>query len=795
MKRFVSVCQESTFERGEDLLGRVWAARQPAWVPDVTLDGNFKRASDAAATGLRRSVTCPILLGNAALGVIEFYSNEAEEPNVDLLEMIGTIGGQLGQFIERTRTEETLRASEHRLRLALEAGRMGTWDWNVATNRINWSPTLEAIHGRQGGSFDGTIDNYLSDIHPEDRDMVQRTLVERMQDGRDHRIEYRLVWPDGSTHWVEGRGKLFSDEHGQPIQMSGVCIDISERKRQEQAAHFLAEASTTLAALVDYESTLQRVARLAVPFFADWCAVDLIDEDGTVRQLACANVDPTKEQRSLDLHRRYLPNRDCPYGTPKVLRTGQSEVLPEITADVLAAVAQDAEHLKTLRRLGMRSYICVPLAVHGRTLGCITFIVAQSGRRYGADDLALAEDLARRAAIAIENARLYAEVRLADQRKDEFLAMLAHELRNPLAPIRNALSLMGVDNNDSDTVAWARDLMERQVEQLVRLVDDLLDVSRIMRGKIELRKEPVELATLVGRAVETAQPVIDAEEDILSVSLPTEPLWIEGDPIRLAQVISNLLNNASKYTDRRGHIWLEATAENQRAIIRVRDDGIGIDPELLHRVFDLFTQADRSIERAKGGLGVGLTLVRSLVEMHGGTVQAFSEESARFEFVIQLPALKRQASTRSRDWKPSKIQSRRVLVVDDNMGAATVLAKMLTRFWGHEVETAHDGWSALEAAHAFHPELILLDIGLPGLSGYEVAKRLRDTAEFGSTLLVALTGYGNEEDRRRTQQAGFDEHLVKPASVDDLERVFFHAKLQNGSLRTPATDVGARQAE
>jgi signal transduction histidine kinase len=357
------------------------------------------------------------------------------------------------------------------------------------------------------------------------------------------------------------------------------------------------------------------------------------------------------------------------------------------------------------------------------------------------------------------------------QRKDEFLAMLAHELRNPLAPVRNALQIIKMPEASAQDVSKAREMMERQLQHLVRLVDDLLDVSRIMRNRIELRKERVDLTTVFARAVETAQPVMDAQGHRLNVSLPAEPIAVEGDVMRLAQVVGNLLVNAAKYTDKAGYIWLTGQREDQEAVIRVRDTGIGIDAKLLPEIFDLFVQSDRSLARSQGGLGIGLTLVKRLVELHGGSVTAHSPGLGQgSEFVVRLAALAGDRVTMvaklgCRGHESDEIRRapapRRVLVVDDNVDAASSAA-MLLRFLGHEVQTAHDGAAALAAATSFVPDVALLDIGLPGMSGYELARALRARPEFRTLTLVALTGYGNEEDRRKSIEAGFNRHLVKP---------------------------------
>jgi PAS domain S-box-containing protein len=362
----------------------------------------------------------------------------------------------------------------------------------------------------------------------------------------------------------------------------------------------------------------------------------------------------------------------------------------------------------------------------------------------------------------------------ADRRKDEFLAMLAHELRNPLAPIRNAVQALRRFGSPDPQLQWVRDVIDRQAEHLARLVDDLLDVSRITQGKIALRKERLELMAVIARALETSRPNIDARKHHLNVSLPQEPIRLEGDLIRLAQVVSNLLNNAAKFTEEGGQIWLTAESREGEIVLRVRDNGVGIPADLLPRIFDLFTQADRSLDRSQGGLGIGLSLVRSIVEMHGGRVEAASAGLGRgSEFTVLLPLLtEADAQTGSepatRAGSAATPRRYRILVVDDNVDSAESMA-LLLKFSGHEVQMAHNGPSAIETALLFLPQVLLLDIGLPGMNGYEVARRLRERPEMQNAALLALTGYGQEEDRRRSKEAGFDHHLVKPVDPKLLE--------------------------
>jgi len=372
--------------------------------------------------------------------------------------------------------------------------------------------------------------------------------------------------------------------------------------------------------------------------------------------------------------------------------------------------------------------------------------------------------------------RTEAMLKESEVRKDEFLAMLAHELRNPLAPIVSAIQVLRVLGPPDEQQQAAREIILRQTHQLTRLVDDLLDISRIARGKITLRKEPVQVSTLVTRALEISRPLIDARRHQLEVVLPSEPGEVHGDAVRLTQVISNLLNNAAKYTDEGGHIRLTVESAEGEVLIRVRDTGIGIAPETIPTVFDMFTQAAGTRERAQGGLGVGLTLVNTIVNLHGGTVEAFSEGLGKgSEFVVRLPLLVAErpsggptaAYGSDEDAAPKR---RRVLVVDDNRDCADALS-MLVRLFGHDVRTAYDGPQALALAEAFQPDVALLDLGLPGTSGYEVGKRIRAIPGLERVRLVAVSGFGTERDFRRTQESGFDRHLIKPAAPHTIKEL------------------------
>jgi signal transduction histidine kinase/ActR/RegA family two-component response regulator len=362
-----------------------------------------------------------------------------------------------------------------------------------------------------------------------------------------------------------------------------------------------------------------------------------------------------------------------------------------------------------------------------------------------------------------------------DRRKDEFLALLAHELRNPLAPLRNGLQVMRLAANDTNAVAQARAMMDRQLEHMVRLIDDLLDIARISQNKMELRRSRVLLADVVSSAVETARPAIEAAGHELTLSLPQRSLFLDADLTRLAQVFSNLLTNSARYTDRGGRIWLSAERQGSEVIVVVRDTGIGIPADALPRIFDMFSQVDRSIERSTGGLGIGLALVKGLVEMHNGTVAAMSDGPGKGSaFTVKLPALANQtepvAAVPSGNGHTTAGPRRRILVVDDNRDSARSMALML-ELLGNDVRSAHDGVEAVEAAEAFCPQVILMDVGMPRLNGLDATRRIRAQQWGRSVVVIALTGWGKEDDKVRSQQAGCDGHLVKPVNLADLEKL------------------------
>ena len=546
---------------------------------------------------------------------------------------------------------------------------------------------------------------------------------------------------------------------------------------------FLADAGGVLSSSLDVTATVRALAQFVVPVLGDLCVLMLTDAQGDPGLMAVAwQSSGGATARHSELVAA-LDSSEINRAMQQAMASGRmvavTDVVPGPTTLVATPVGEAAP--KNLE-LGFKlaSLAVLPLVARGRKLGALMLGTGLSDRRFGPDTLALAEDLATRAAVSLDNCLLYAKIQEGDQRKNEFLAMLAHELRNPLAPIRNAVQLLGMPDRGQGTLDWALNVLDRQTQQLVRLVDDLLDVARITQGRILLKLEPVDVAKVVGVAVEMNRPLIKAREHELTVTVPSAPLAVHGDYARVAQILANLLNNAAKFTEPKGRIALGVEEDGAEVVFRVRDSGMGIPRNMLGSIFELFTQADRSLDRAQGGLGIGLTIVRRLVNMQGGSVQAYSEGAQKgSEFLVRLP---RAAVSRPEpppaDAPRCKEAGQRVLIVDDYADSADSMAALL-RFDGQDVRIAHDGPAALEAARRFAPSVVFLDIGLPGMSGFQVARALRAMPETKGCLLIAVSGYGQAEDHRNSQEAGFDRHLVKPVDLPVLQEILGSTKAES----------------
>jgi signal transduction histidine kinase/CheY-like chemotaxis protein len=681
--------------------------------------------------------------------------------------------------------------------MALAAGRVGIWDWDITANRVSWSDEIYALHDMEPGSFGGRVEDFGPLIHPDDTPTVMAALDRALSLDVPYAVEYRFRRADGSVRWIATQGHVTRNGQGEAIRMVGAASDVSERvellaaersarQAAESARHrleLLARAGAELSGSLDPQDTLRAIARSLVPDIADWCRIDLLDEDGVLRRRLAFHTDPQLAQQALEMALRM---RAAP------TTTGSMGWVLEHGAPVYGhydeGSALDDPALRTFTQtFGMRAHFLIPLTARGRTIGAMAVIQAESGRDLSTDDRALIQELGQRAALALDNARLYAEAgearrqaEAANRTKDEFLAMLGHELRNPLAPIVSALELM--QRVEPQVHAGERRVIGRQVMHMSRLIDDLLDISRITQGKIELRREALDLKSVIANAIELTQPFFDQHQRPVQVRLGPQPqaATVLGDPVRLAQVLCNLLINAAKFTPTDGHVVLELAVREGWAEISVEDSGRGIEAELLPRVFDLFVQGRQASDRRSGGLGLGLPIVRSLAQMHGGDVSAVSAGPGQgSRFTVRLPVVQAEPAQVSR---PAPLEQQgdgtRILLVDDNTDAVDSLAELL-RMVGYDVRTAGHANEALALLDGFCPELGLLDIGLPDIDGYELAARLRADPRCAGLRLVALTGYGRDNDRAKALAASFDEHLVKPVEIDKLLQVI-------GELLSPA---------
>ena len=611
---FESVCYDHTFLPGVGLPGRVWASAQPAWIPDVTNDNNFPRAPFAVAEDLHAAFAFPIVSGEKLLGVIEFFSREIRQPNDGLLALVAGTGSQIGQFLEQKRSEEALRQSEEQLQLALDAANMGVWNYDVRTGTVKWSRSLEMIHGLEPGTFGGTFDDYLKDIHPEDREYVMGSLARTVDQSATHDIEYRIILPDGSIRWVEGKGEVIRDETGEAVRLTGVCTDVSDRKQAER----------------ERESLLGR------------------------------------------------------------------------------------------------------------------------------------EQEAR------------AEAEAANRAKDEFLALVSHELRTPLNAIAGWLDILMASPDQGEAhIARALEVIKRNTILQTRIIEDILDVSRIVTGKLHLDLRPVQLAPIIQAAVTAVQLSADEKKVRIRHSLDRSVEPVFGDPYRLQQIVWNLLSNAIKFTPDGGEveIGLEQTGPNAR--ITVHDNGEGIGADFLPHIFDRFSQADSSTTRPFGGLGLGLAIVRHLVELHRGKVEASSAGERRgavFTVILPCEPLAVRASKpaletdRGRpDDGDAPLAGLRVLVVDDDLDSREVLAALLA-LRAAEVRSAGSVKEALDTVTHWKPHVLVSDIGMPGQDGYDLIRELRSRGpqDGGQIPAIALTGYAAAQDGERALSAGYHTHLAKP---------------------------------
>ena len=630
----------------------------------------------------------------------------------------------------RLGAEAALARASVRLQSTMGAAEIGGWVWDLRTDEVTVDHNFAVLYGRSDeNELHGDPSVQRRQIHPDDLPAVQAADEIAKQTGILNSVEYRIVRPDGSVRWVTSRGKAQLDENGKPALLPGLLIDITGRKLAEQALRDSEKLYRAVGESIEYGVWLSDAAGRNI------YASDSFLRLAGMTQKECSELGWLDVLHPDDVQATVAAWNEC----------------------VQAGAAWYREH--RIRGTDGRYH---PVLAQGVP------IRDDSGRITGW------------AGINLDIGRLkHSEeaLREADRRKDEFLATLAHELRNPLAPIRHAVRILDSPAADAAQHRWGREVIARQVRHMAWLLDDLLDMSRITRGQLDLRKDYVELRSIVDMAIETARPLIEAKRHSITINLPATAVRLEADPLRLSQVISNLLTNAVKYTDAGGQITLAARLEGDELVISVKDTGIGLSPATIPGLFTMFSQVNSAIDRAEGGLGIGLALVKGLVALHGGQVSVASEGLGRgSEFLVRLPrgAAEVESLPMAAAERPSGISKQRsrgmVLVADDNRDAAMTLAAVL-EMYGYAVVIAYSGAEALAIGAHERPQAVLLDIGMPGMTGYETARRIRLEAWGRRTLLIAVTGWGQDDDKRKAQAVGFDHHLTKPVDPGELDRL------------------------
>jgi PAS domain S-box-containing protein len=640
--------------------------------------------------------------------------------------MVIAAGLVYGREFNRTLTADAvLRESQEVLSLAMRGGRMGAFVCDLATNEVWWSRELEELFGLPEGGFPGTEAAFLELVHEQDRASFKQAIEGAIATGTDYAIEFRFRRGADTWRWMDGRGHVVYGTDGRPTRLVGIGIDITEHKQAEESARQFEARFHTMA------DAMPQLAMIARPDgWVDWYNRRWYEYTGMT------------------------PAATAGWGWASL---HDPSVLPAVLERWRASIASgDAfEMVFPLRRAdgAYRTFLARvnPLKDDaGRVLqwfGTGTDITVQQH----------AEET----------------LRIADQRKDAFIATLAHELRNPLAPIRHALEIMRLPGTGAAELVTMRNIIDRQVRHLTRLVDDLLEVSRITRGNVQLRTERVALAGPLNDAVEAVQPLMKSSGHALTVELPSEPIELVCDPTRITQVVLNLLNNAAKFTPQGGQIRLSAKRVGNEAVIHVGDTGIGIPAANLSRIFEMFSQVSPPIERTRGGLGIGLALARGLVDLHGGDIQVSSAGADRgSEFTVRLPLSSTAEPSAGSPCAGEKVMwggvRRKILVVDDNLDSAASLGRLL-QLLGQEVHQAHDGVDAIDAADEFQPDVVLMDIGLPKLNGYDAGREIRLRAGSRALTIIAVTGWGQDEDKQRAAAAGFDGHFTKPIDATQLQ--------------------------
>jgi PAS domain S-box-containing protein len=672
-----------------------------------------------------------------------------------------------GVGLRHRRAQDAMRQSEERFRALVEASSQIVWTADGAGNIIEDSPSWRAFTGQTFEQRRGS--GWIQAYHPNDHKRVRMQWEDATARKAPLEAQYRLRRHDGQWRWTSVRAVPLLSADGSARGWVGMNTDITERKQAEADTLFLLDLSDCIRLAAD-------------PDELTWAVAVALGEYLQTERCSFTEADP--ETGRFTIHRDYHLNLPSLAGTyrlstlgPKIVsdcQAGHNTIVFDTFRDDRTAIYSEHYH-----QIGVGAFAATPLLREGKLVSAL-FVSTAEPRDWSEREVSLIAAAAERTWLAVERLRLNSALsqseealRDADRRKDEFLATLAHELRNPLALVRNVISLSQASGFSEAQQRWGRDVIDKQVGYLTRLTDDLFDISRITREKLGLHKEHVELCEIVQTAVDSSRPFIEERGHRISTTLPASPVYVDADRVRLTQVVMNLINNAAKYTPDPGQIWLTLGLHDEQAVLQVKDTGIGIAPEDLPRLFDLFYQADRSFTRAEGGLGLGLTLVQRILELHGGTVQAFSLGAKQgSQFVVSLPVLQKLSQQEVRKeantgFSNAKIQVRRILVADDFPQAAETLAGLL-RQEGYEVQIAQDGLEAYRAAELSHPDVIVLDLAMPQLNGYDAARKIREQPWGKQVVLIALTGWGQQRDRHRTKEAGFDAHLTKPVKYEAI---------------------------
>lgn len=694
-------------------------------------------------------------------GIVVTGSERPHFPTPSDRLLLSVAVNQAAIVLQQQRSQEQLRRSERELADFFDNASVGL-HWVAEDGRILRANRAELT--MLGYAADEYVGQHIASFHVEaaviDDILLRLRAGEQLRDyparmrAKDGSVKHVMI--DSSVLWENGR---FIHTRCFTRDVTDRKVAAEHRQRQSERLHLLWETAAVLLGADHADAMLSALLSKIGPHLGVdsyfHCSVDA--QSGALELTSSEGVIPDEVRR---LARQ----------PGAILSAIVSQPRPVVVASNQGA---DAALTLFLNACGLRALSCQPLMAGDRLLGILSF-GSRVKDRFDAEEESFIETVSHNVTLAYERLHLLSELKEGDRRKDEFLATLAHELRNPLAPVRNAVQVLRLKGPDEPELRWGRDVIDRQIEHLTRLIDDLMDISRITRNKLELRRQRIALADVIQGAIESSRPIVEQSNHLLIVSLPAPPIYLNGDLVRLAQVFLNLLINAAKYTDRGGRIWLSVEVAGDEAVVSVKDSGMGIAPEKLPRLFDMFFQVDLTLERSRGGLGIGLSLVRRLVELHGGRVEARSQGIGKgSEFIVRLPVLAEPATAAAPEdtgETAADTSPARLLVADDNRDAADSLT-MVLRLHGHVVHTVYDGVDAVNSAERLHPDAVLLDIGMPRLNGYDACRQIRSRAWGRDLMVIAMTGWGQDEDRQRTIAAGFDAHFVKPIDARELMRL------------------------